>query len=114
MELREPSMRRRELLLGVAGAAALSIAPASPAAAAWRQTDARERFAALVKESQKADDALNPLRLARRGQRPTGAVFIDPQGEAYARQFGAQKRAELNALAAIEIGRASCRESGLG
>lgn len=95
-------MRRRELLLGVAGAAALSIAAASPAAAAWRQTDARERFAALVKESQKADDALNPLRLARRGQRPTGDVFIDPQGQAYARQFGAQKRAELNALSAID------------
>ncbi|MEN5114233.1 DUF885 domain-containing protein [Brevundimonas diminuta] len=95
-------MRRRELLLGVAGAATLSIVAASPAAAAWRQTDARERFAALVKESQKADDALNPLRLARRGQRPTGDVFIDPQGEAYARQFGAQKRAELNALSAID------------
>ncbi|MNR94909.1 hypothetical protein D3C72_260310 [compost metagenome] len=94
-------MRRRELLLGVAGAAALSLA-ASPVSAAWRQSDARERFAALVKESQKADDALNPLRMARRGQKPTGDVFIDPQGEAYARQFGAQKRRELDALSAID------------
>jgi len=74
----------------------------SPVAAAVRQSGARERFAQLVRDSQRADEALNPLRLARRGKRPTGPLFVDPQGDAYAAQFEANKRSELAALTGID------------
>ena len=97
--------RTRELLMATA---ALVVMAASPAAAAWTRQDARERFALLVTESQKADDALNPLRLAERGLPPTGAVFVDPQDEAFARQLAMNKRAELSGLAGID--RASLAE----
>lgn len=96
-------MRRRELLLGAAGAAVVTAASGGASAASLLETsDVRERFAQLVRDSQQADDALNPLRLARRGLRPIGEVFIDPQGEAYAARLQANKRAELQALSAIE------------
>lgn len=93
-------MRMRELL--VAAVAMLVVVAASPAAIAWTPADARERFGLLVAESQKADDALNPLRLAERGLPPTGAVFVDPQSEAFARQLATNKRAELSGLAGID------------
>lgn len=99
-------MRKRELLL--AAVAVLLVVAASPAAIAWTQPEARERFALLVTESQKADDALNPLRLAERGLPPTGAVFVDPHGEAFALQLATNKRAELSGLAGID--RASLAE----
>ena len=69
---------------------------------AWTPPDARERFGQLVAESQKADDALHPLRLAARGLPPSGAVFVDLQSEAFARQLATNKRAELSGLAGID------------
>ncbi len=95
-------MRATGLLMGAVVATVLAVISASSAAAPGAQPDPRERFAHLVTESQKADDALNPLRLARRGLHPTGAVFVDPQGEAYTRQLATNKRAELAALAGID------------
>ncbi|MEO8367144.1 MAG: DUF885 domain-containing protein [Pseudoxanthomonas sp.] len=86
----------------MAAVAVLVLVTASPAAIAWTQPDARERFVLLVTESQKADDALNPLRLAERGLPPTGAVFVDPQSEAFAQQLATNKRAELSRLAGID------------
>ena len=74
----------------------------SPAAIASSQPDARERFALLVSESQKADDALNPMGLAERGLAPTAADFVDPQSEAFAGQLATNKRAELSRLAGID------------
>lgn len=99
-------MRKQGLLM--AAVAVLVMMTASPAAIAWTQPDARERFALLVKESQKADDALDPLRLAERGLPPTGAVFVDPQSGAFAQQLATNKRAELSGLAGID--RASLAE----
>ncbi|WP_202923465.1 DUF885 domain-containing protein [Pseudoxanthomonas mexicana] len=90
----------RELLK--AAVAMLVLVAASPAAMAWTPSDARERFGLLGAESQKADDALHPLRLAERGLPPTGAVFVDPQSEAFARQLATNKRAELSGLAGID------------
>ena len=90
----------RELLK--AAVAMLVLVAASPAAMAWTSPDARERFGLLVAESQKADDALLPLRLTERGLPPTGAVFVDPQSEAFARQLATNKRAELSGLAGID------------
>ena len=90
----------RELLK--AAVAMLVLVAASPAAMAWTPPDARERFGLLVAESQKADDALHPLRLAERGLPPSGAVFVDPQSEAFARQLATNKRAELSGLAGID------------
>ena len=90
----------RELLK--AAVAMLVLVAASPAAMAWTPPDARERFGLLVEESQKADDALHPLRLAERGLPPSGAVFVDPQSEAFARQLATNKRAELSGLAGID------------
>ena len=90
----------RELLK--AAVAMLVLVAASPAAMAWTPPDARERFGLLAAESQKADDALHPLRLAERGLPPSGAVFVDPQSEAFARQLATNKRAELSGLAGID------------
>ena len=96
-------MNRRDLFLGAAGAATLAALAAAPAGAAiLGQDDVRARFAQLVRDSQRADDALNPLRLTRRGEQALGEVFIDPFGEAYARQYEANKRRELTSLAAID------------
>jgi len=96
-------MNRRDLFLGAAGAATLAAITASPGfAAVLGQDDMRGRFARLVVESQRADDALNPLRLARRGARPAGALFVDPFSESYATQYEANKRQELSALASID------------
>lgn len=96
-------MRRRELLLGAAGAATVATMFAGPASAAvFGQDDVQARFEQLVRESQRLDDALNPLRLARRGERPTGALFVDPLSNAYAEQLQANKRRELAGLAAID------------
>lgn len=100
-------MKMKKQLL-MAAVAVLLMAAASPAAIAATQPVARERFAQLVSESQKADDALYPLRLAGRGLPPAGAVFVDPQSEAFARQLAANKRAELSRLAGID--RASLAE----
>ena len=99
-------MGTREFLM--AAIAALVVMAASTAAGASTEPDARERFARLVTQSQKADDALYPMRLAERGLAPTGAVFVDPQGEAFARQLAAHKRAERSGLAGID--RASLAE----
>jgi len=95
-------MKRRELFAGAAGVASLALISRSPVAAALGQPAARERFAQLVRDSQQADDLLNPMRLARRGKRPLGPVFVDPQGEAYATGLEANKRAELAGLARID------------
>lgn len=95
-------MRRRDLLLGAAGAATFAMALASPVGAVVLQDDVRARFEQLVRDSQRADDALNPLRLARRGERPIGELFIDPFSDAYAAQLEANKRRELAALGAID------------
>lgn len=96
-------MNRRDLFLGAAGAATLAAFTGSPAfAAILNGDDMRARFARLVADSQKADDALNPMRLARRGERPTGALFIDPFSDSYASQYEANKRQELTSLAAID------------
>ena len=96
-------MNRRDLFLGAAGAATLAAFTASPAfAAILSGDDMRARFARLVVDSQKADDALNPMRLARRAERPTGALFVDPFSDDYASQYEANKRQELTALASID------------
>jgi uncharacterized protein (DUF885 family) len=96
-------MRRRDLLRGTAGAATWVMVAASPVSAATGQPDdVRSRFEQLVREGQRADDALNPLRLVRRGERPIGALFVDPFSDAYATQLEANKRKELIALDAID------------
>ncbi|GAA0210444.1 uncharacterized protein (DUF885 family) [Brevundimonas nasdae] len=96
-------MRRRELLLGAAGAATAAVVMSTPVSAAiLGQDDVRARFAQVVRDGQRADDALNPLGLARRGERPIGDLFVDPLSDAYAAKLEQNKRGELRALAAID------------
>lgn len=95
-------MRRRDLLIGSAGAAAAIAVPWPALARALGLDEMRARFAELVQRSQRADDALNPLGLARRGRRPIGPLFIDPLGDEYAARLEENKRAELDGLDAID------------
>ncbi|WP_227698707.1 DUF885 domain-containing protein [Sphingomonas hengshuiensis] len=89
----------RRRTLGMLAATALT-----PLAATARGIDPGQALRALLDRSEAADAALDPLRAARIGTGPGGPLFVDPLGDDYARSLHANKRSDLDALAAIDRG----------
>lgn len=98
--------------------AALSLMAASAATplAGWlnwaraESTDADARLRALLDASEAAQNRLDPLAAARRGQHPVETVFVDPLSDHYASTLLDNKTRERRQLLAID--RASLGPAG--
>lgn len=96
------ALSRRDVLSLVIASA---LAPAALDRAHAETTDAEARLRALLEASEAAQNRLDPLAAARRGQRMAETVFVDPLSDHYAATLRANKTRERKELQAIDRAR---------